>query len=85
MTQEELILLYLQTNQWIIPAKMGGYIFNGNMFGSETSRACRRLRKRGTLHSDRHGKFERFYMAKQPKYAMMKVEGDDKFVKVLIN
>lgn len=60
MTQGEQILEYLKEYETITPAKMSGKIYLGRMFGSETSRACRKLRKEGKLQSYRVGKFEVF-------------------------
>ena len=62
MTQETQILDYLSDHNSITPAKMGGKIYNNKMFGSETSRACRKLRAEGKLISRREGKFEVFYL-----------------------
>jgi len=62
MTQAEQILDYLAVHSSITPAKMSGTIYNGRMFGSETSRACRKLRTEGKIVSERQGKFKVFYL-----------------------
>jgi hypothetical protein len=62
MTQEQQIMEWLKINDEIIPAKMSGKIFKDRMFGSETSRACRALRKKGILQSEPRGKFEVFWI-----------------------
>lgn len=60
-TQKQLILEYLEEHDSILPAKIGGTVYKGVMFGSETSKRCRELRKSGKLWSLPDGKFERFY------------------------
>ena len=68
MTQRELIMCYLWEHKSIIPAKMSGEIYRGTMFGSETSKRCRELRKEGKLESVQDGKFEKFFAAgEKPK------------------
>lgn len=62
MTQYQLILRYLEEFGSIVPAKVGGSEYRGGFFGSETSKRCRELRKRGMLRSEKDGKFERFYL-----------------------
>ena len=52
---------YVEKFGSIIPAKMGGKVFMDTMFGSETSKRCRELRREGKLDSERVGKFEKFY------------------------
>lgn len=66
MTQHELIKEYLAVNDSILPAKMAGIVFMGYMFGSETSKRCRELRKKGVLESEKDGKFEKFYLKTEP-------------------
>jgi len=61
-TQKELILAYVEEYGHIIPAKMGGQLYHGHMFGSETSKRCRELRAEGKLFSEPHGKFEMFFV-----------------------
>jgi hypothetical protein len=68
-TQKELILAYVRENESIIPAKMTGRVWQGQMFGSEVSRRCRDLRKEGKLESHALGKFEMFELP-QSKYQM---------------
>lgn len=58
MTQKQIILEYIDLHGSILPAKMAGQVFKGVMFGSETSKRCRELRKAGYLLSHREGKFE---------------------------
>lgn len=62
MTQKELIIAYIKEFGSILPAKMGGQFFRGQIMGSETSKRCRELRKDGKLYSQPEGKFERFYL-----------------------
>jgi len=61
MTQREMVLDYLFMNPYMIPAKMSGSFYNGQIWGSEVSRVCRTLRAEGKLRSERCGKFEKFY------------------------
>jgi len=61
MTQEDLVMSYIKENKIITPAKMGGILYGNNMFGSETTRVCRRLRSAGVLKSFREGKFVLFH------------------------
>lgn len=61
MTQKELIIKYIQEHGSILPAKLGGELYLGIMFGSETTKRCRELRAKNVLHSRPEGKFERFY------------------------
>lgn len=65
MTQHQLIIEYIKINGSILPAKCYGVVFKDQMLGSETSKRCRELRKRGILTSRKDGKFERFYLAEQ--------------------
>ena len=74
MTQKQIILEYLALHGSILPAKISGEVFKGVMFGSETSKRCREMRKEGILYSDRDGKFERFYKVKQPVYSLFPVD-----------
>ena len=62
MTQHELVISWVKSFGSILPAKMSGRIWNGVMFGSETSKRCRELRKQGKLRSEKEGKFERFFL-----------------------
>lgn len=62
MTQKQLITEYLKINGSILPAKMAGYVFKGQMLGSETSKRCREMRTAGILKSAAEGKFERFWL-----------------------
>jgi hypothetical protein len=62
MTQPQLIIEYLKEHGSILPAKMAGQIYKETMFGSETSKRCRELRKIGKLRSEGDGRFERFYL-----------------------
>ena len=58
LTQKELIFHYIEAHGQITPAKMGGQLYLGQMFGSETSKRCRELRKDKKLISHGEGKFE---------------------------
>ncbi len=60
MTQKELVLEYVREHGEILPAKISGLWYHGTMFGSETSKRCRELRKDGKLVSHGEGKFEVF-------------------------
>lgn len=64
MTQKQLIKFYIAEFGSILPAKMGGAIYKGEMFGSETSKRCRELRAEKILRSEGEGKFERYYLLK---------------------
>ncbi len=66
MTQQELLLDYIDHYGYIVPAKMGGKEYNGGYFGSETSKRARELRADGILDSRPHPnspKFEVFFRA----------------------
>jgi len=63
MTQAETILDYIKTHGSILPAKVGGTIYKGVMLGSESSKRCREMRKKGILTSHKEGKFEVFTLA----------------------
>ena len=60
-TQKELVLAYVAEYGHILPAKMGGVVWSGHMFGSETTKRCRELRAEGKLWSEPQGKFEVFF------------------------
>lgn len=60
MTQSALLIEYVKEFGSIVPAKMGGRFYKGQMCGSELSKRARELRKKGILFSLREGKFERF-------------------------
>lgn len=62
MTQQQMVIEYIKLNGEILPAKISGSIFMGTMFGSETSKRCRELRKKGILGSRGEGRFEVFYL-----------------------
>ena len=64
MTQHELVLKWIDKYGKITPAKMSGTPWGGGFFGSETSKRCRELRKKGLLDSERDGRFEVFYRAR---------------------
>lgn len=68
MTQKELILEYTKEYGSILPAKLYGSIYKEGMFGSETSKRCREMRKAGNLRSVPEGRFERFYLAEAPVF-----------------
>ena len=61
MKQEDLVMSYIKENKIITPAKMGGQVYDEVMFGSETTRVCRKLRSAGVLKSFREGKFVLFH------------------------
>ena len=42
-TQKQLIIEWIEEHGYIIPAKMGGNIYKGIMFGSETPARCREM------------------------------------------
>jgi hypothetical protein len=62
ITQHQLIVEYVKEFGFIIPAKMYGYVYRGQMMGSELSRRCRELRAKGILQSEGEGKFQKFYL-----------------------
>lgn len=66
MTQHQLIIEYLKEFNRIKPAKLGGTIYLGHMFGSDTPKRCRELRKKGILDSIREGRFEVFFLVYKP-------------------
>lgn len=70
MKQKELIIDYIKQTGSIIPAKMSGVIYKGQMFGSESSRRCRELREAGIVKSEMAGKFERFYIPEIKEVSM---------------
>lgn len=65
LTQHELILAYIKDNGSFTPAKMVGKIYLGQMYGSESGKRCRELRKQGKLWSKKEGKFEVFYLIRE--------------------
>lgn len=65
MTQHQLVKDWIIENGSILPAKMAGKVYKDTMFGSETSKRCRELRKKGTLISIKEGRFERFFMKEE--------------------
>ena len=65
MTQKELIKEYIKEFGSILPAKISGVVYKGTMFGSETNRRCRELRKSKILIGIKEGKFEKFYFNNQ--------------------
>lgn len=62
MTQHQLVLTWIREKGSILPAKMAGIVYMGQMFGSETSKRCRELRSMGKLYGKKEGKFERFFL-----------------------
>ena len=52
-SQTALIMEWLKKHKTITPAKMGGHIYKGAMFGSESTKRCRELRLAGILGSFR--------------------------------
>lgn len=67
MTNKQLIIRYVERHGSILPAKLGGQTFEGQLFPSEISRRCRDLRKAGYLYSVKEGKFERFFKTAEIK------------------
>ena len=67
MTQKQLIIAWIRQYGAITPAKMAGQIYLDVMFGSETSKRCRELRKAGMLISWRDGKFEIYALSPKCK------------------
>ncbi len=76
MTQHQMVMEWVRLNGEILPAKMAGVVFMGQMFGSETSKRCRELRNpiqgvwknpygRKMLDSRKEGRFESFYAVNQ--------------------
>lgn len=65
MTQKQLVKMWIKEHGSILPAKMGGRIYNDIMFGSETSKRCREMRADDELDSKPDGKFERFFFPKK--------------------
>ena len=60
MTQSEKVLQHIETYGSFTPAKCANREINGLWFGSEIGRVCRKLREKGTLVSERDGKYEVF-------------------------
>lgn len=65
LTQHQLIIEYIKEHGSILPAKDHGFAYKQGFLGSELSKRCRELRKKGILYSIRDGKFERFYLDKE--------------------
>ncbi len=68
MTQNTLIKNWILENGSILPAKIAGVVFQGVMFGSESSKRCREMRARGIVHSAKDARFERFSLAEPIVY-----------------
>ena len=62
MTQKQLLIEYIREHGSVVPARLGGEVYLGKMFGSEITRRARELREAGVLQSEPSGKFERFYL-----------------------
>ena len=60
--QHKLVIAYVEEFGSILPAKMGGEIYHGVMFGSETTKRCRDLVKYGILDRKKDGRFKRFFL-----------------------
>lgn len=67
-----MVMRWVSLHGSITPAKMAGEIFEGQMFGSETSKRCRELRKpvqgkwknpygKQMLDSVKDGRFEKYF------------------------
>lgn len=78
MTQQELIRLWIEEHGSIKPAHMSGKIYHDTMFGSEISRCCRSMRKKGELTSRPDGRFEVFYFTGNAPKEILK-EADQEF------
>lgn len=64
LNQKDAILEYIKEYGSFLPAKMSGRVYKDVMFGSEVSKRCRELRKKGEVYSKpdpQNPKFERFY------------------------
>lgn len=74
MTQKELILEYIKEHGSIVPARMGGRVFKGTMFGSETPKRCRELRAERELTSNpwkENPKFEEFKLKEKVQSSLI--------------
>lgn len=67
ITQEQLVVMWIKEFGSMTPAKIGGHVYRGIMFGSETSKRARDLRAKGILRSEQVGKFERYFLNEHPK------------------
>lgn len=73
-TQHQLILIWTLKYKAILPAKMGGEVFKGTMFGSETTKRCRELRAFGWLEGYREGRFVAFSLTKKGQEVAKKIK-----------
>jgi hypothetical protein len=62
MTQQQIAIEYIKEFGSMLPAKIPGFFYKGHVCGSEMSKRCRELRKKGILRSEKDGKFERYYL-----------------------
>lgn len=62
MTQQQIAIEYIKEFGSILPAKISGFFYKGHICGSEMSKRCRELRKRGILRSEPEGKFTRYFL-----------------------
>lgn len=61
-TQLELVMEWVKEFGEINPAHMGGKWYRGVMFGSETTKRCRELYKKGLLIKQGAGRFMKFML-----------------------
>ena len=78
MKQKQLIIDYIKQTGSIIPAKMSGVVYKGQMFGSEISRRARELREAGEVKSEMAGKFERFYIPEIKEVSMAQMTWEER-------
>lgn len=72
-SQKDLIVDYVKEFGYIIPARMVGKVYRGMMFGCDTPRRCREIRRDGYRNVyfesepwDKNPKFEKFYIKNNP-------------------
>ncbi len=73
VTQYDLILQWVDEFDAITPAKMGGKVYGGIMFGSETPKRCRELFKKGILDREKWGKYKIFFRKKTPEQVSLNI------------
>lgn len=67
LTQRQLVAVYMEKFGVMTPAKLGGRVYRGTMFGSEISRTCRSLRAEGLMRSSLDGQFAVFILTPNGK------------------
>ena len=66
-SQRQLLLEIIKQNKEVIPAKLCGNFYLGQIFGSDITRRARELREKGILDSREEGQFTVFFIKeKQP-------------------